>query len=382
MSKKLRILALLAGIGTLAGAVTATYYPTAIAVSTPAAPQQLLSLASTASDYVSKAINPVVAPLTVITTNPTDPLLTNPEIIEELASHGIKLTLKSPDTPGSSADAIWRTNTETAPPASTVAPPVLICFSPLAVASWEPIQRLFTWEQFIPHQVFSLATELRFEPLAEIIHARKTWNQLDQRQRYYSNAQPIQLAVSTQQSSRLNVIYLHMLELAQRNAQAALSPKDSAAQVETVHTSTDPTSYAERIQNLLPLIPKSYSDPFEDYLNIGVGKVPLVLITESQYLAAKYTHKLPASADPVLLYPSPTFVLKYSLQPQTPAGAKLATLLAENSALRKIMEKRLGYRVPSLHNQSATDRPKLGPLVPDLTPEQMAALNSAIAMRK
>ncbi|MHA6626955.1 hypothetical protein ACU61A_16090 [Pseudonocardia sichuanensis] len=72
---------------------------------------------------------------------------------------------------------------------------------------------------------------------------------------------------------------------------------------------------------------------FEDYLSAGMGRVPMALVYEAQYLAEAL------SADPVLppdarlLYPSPTIFSRHTLVPLTPAGERVGELLTSDPRL-------------------------------------------------
>jgi hypothetical protein len=64
----------------------------------------------------------------------------------------------------------------------------------------------------------------------------------------------------------------------------------------------------------------STEGPFEDYLTIGVGKTPMVMIYEAQYLARAAAQDGSIGPDRVLMYPEPTVLTKHTLVPLKPAG--------------------------------------------------------------
>ncbi len=75
---------------------------------------------------------------------------------------------------------------------------------------------------------------------------------------------------------------------------------------------------------------------FEDYLSAGMGRVPMALVYEAQYLAEAL------SADPVLpvdgrlLYPVPTIFSRHTLVPLTPAGERVGELLTADPQLASL----------------------------------------------
>ncbi len=108
-------------------------------------------------------------------------------------------------------------------------------------------------------------------------------------------------------------------------------------------------------QQVLPLVAplflkqgyqeSSSAGPFEDYVAMGMGKAPLVLIYESQFI--EYLAKTPAAArnlDMVLLYPEPTLYTKHVLTPLTDKGRRLGELLANDATLQRLAVE-YGYRV-------------------------------------
>lgn len=86
----------------------------------------------------------------------------------------------------------------------------------------------------------------------------------------------------------------------------------------------------------------SSAGPFEDYTTMGVGKAPLVMIYESQFLEYQSKRAQP-NPDMVLLYPQPTLYTKHILVPFTDNGSKLGELLANDAELQR-MAADYGYR--------------------------------------
>jgi hypothetical protein len=85
----------------------------------------------------------------------------------------------------------------------------------------------------------------------------------------------------------------------------------------------------------------SSEGPFGDYLTIGIGKVPMVMIYEAQFLAAEAAHR--TSGDMVLMYPSPTVLSKHTLVPLDPNGDRVGRLLATDPELQQLAV-RYGFR--------------------------------------
>jgi hypothetical protein len=107
------------------------------------------------------------------------------------------------------------------------------------------------------------------------------------------------------------------------------------------------------IANVLPLMTSiflrqgfqegSSAGPFEDYVSMGIGKAPMVMIYEAQFL--EYLHKTGNKPNPdmVLLYPKPTLFTKHVFVGLSPKGVKLGQLLETDPQLQALAVE-YGYR--------------------------------------
>lgn len=86
----------------------------------------------------------------------------------------------------------------------------------------------------------------------------------------------------------------------------------------------------------------SSSGPFDDYTTMGIGKAPMVIVYESQFLEYQSKRAQP-NADMVLLYPQPTIYTKHILVPLSEPGHKLGQALATDPELQQLAV-RYGYR--------------------------------------
>jgi hypothetical protein len=86
----------------------------------------------------------------------------------------------------------------------------------------------------------------------------------------------------------------------------------------------------------------SSAGPFEDYTAMGIGKAPLVMIYEQQFLEYALSHANP-NPDMVLLYPVPTILSKHTLVALTDNGARFAQVMTTNPKISSIAQ-RYGFR--------------------------------------
>ena len=87
----------------------------------------------------------------------------------------------------------------------------------------------------------------------------------------------------------------------------------------------------------------STEGPFEDYLAIGAGKTPMVMVYESQFLARRASGDGSIRPGMVLMYPGPDVVTRHTLIPRTPEGDRVGRLLTEDPELQRLAA-RNGYR--------------------------------------
>lgn len=95
---------------------------------------------------------------------------------------------------------------------------------------------------------------------------------------------------------------------------------------------------AEQIEHLFTrqgFAEESEEAPFEDYISIGVGKTPLVMIYESQFVDRAAQQDGSITRDMVLMYPDPDVLSKHTLVPVTPDGDKVGRLLRDDETLQR-----------------------------------------------
>src|SRR5262249_52420599 len=99
---------------------------------------------------------------------------------------------------------------------------------------------------------------------------------------------------------------------------------------------TNPSEVDRVIDAVSPLfVQQGYTEqsseaPFEDYLSIGIGKTPMVMIYESQFVARAAAHDGSIRKDMVLMYPDPDVLSKHTLVPLTARGDRVGKLLTNN----------------------------------------------------
>ena len=81
---------------------------------------------------------------------------------------------------------------------------------------------------------------------------------------------------------------------------------------------------------------QSTEAPFEDYLSIGEGKSPMVMIYEAQFVARAAAHDGSVLPNMVLMYPDPGLLSKHTLVPLTANGDAVGRLLTDDPTLQNL----------------------------------------------
>jgi hypothetical protein len=86
----------------------------------------------------------------------------------------------------------------------------------------------------------------------------------------------------------------------------------------------------------------SSAGPFEDYTSMGIGKAPLVMIYEQQFLEYALSRQS-MNPDMVLLYPAPTILTKHTIVALNDNGVRFAEVMASHPKIQSIAH-RYGFR--------------------------------------
>jgi hypothetical protein len=80
----------------------------------------------------------------------------------------------------------------------------------------------------------------------------------------------------------------------------------------------------------------STEEPFDDYLVQGIGKSPMVMIYESQFIQRAAAADGSITKDMVLMYPDPTIFSKHTFVGLTPNGIRLGDFLTADPEMRTL----------------------------------------------
>ncbi len=202
----------------------------------------------------------------------------------------------------------------TRPAARTYAP-----FStPIAVATFAPIVDLLTQAGVVAQG----SSTFDVQRYLELASAGTRWDQLPGNTSFPAR-KDVLLSTTAPCQSNSAIMYLGIASYV-ANADSVVADQAAAAQV------------APAVQPLFRdqgYLPPSTEVLFEDYLSAGMGRVPMALIYEAQYLAESLSPDPVLPADGRLLYPSPTIFSRHTLVPLKPAGDRVGELLTTDPQL-------------------------------------------------
>ncbi len=212
-------------------------------------------------------------------------------------------------------------------------------FTPMTVASWKQLIPLLEKEGVVKkiNGTFFITDMKR---LLGMIEKETRWRELKDNT-VYATGKSILISSTDVRKSNSAAMYLALASYV-ANGNNVVDDIEQANKVLPLMTSL---FMRQGLQE------SSSAGPFDDYTTMGMGKAPLVMIYESQFL--EYQSKRPQpNPDMVLLYPQPTIYTKHILVPFSERGDKLGNALATDPELQKLAAQ-YGYRTASPDHFSA-----------------------------
>lgn len=206
-----------------------------------------------------------------------------------------------------------------------------VFFTPMAVASWQPVVDVLTANGIVSKQADHYAI-LDMHKLLELMDTQTRWKDLPNSEPF-SIGRQVMIKSTDIRSSNSATMYLSLASYLFNDDQIVSSPEQVAA----------------ILPKTLPLFAKqgfmagSSATPFEDYLIKGMGNSPLVMIYESQYLYQASIANSGIRDDMVLLYPKPTIFTQHTLLALTDNGKRLGDALTNDEDLQRLAIKH-GFR--------------------------------------
>lgn len=203
-------------------------------------------------------------------------------------------------------------------------------FTPIAVASWRSLVPVLQGEGIVKQSdgAYFISDMKRLQGL---IQNGARWRDLNNNTAY-ATGKSILISTTDVRKSNSAAMYLALASYIANDNNVV----DDQKQMNAVLPLVTPLFLRQGLQE------SSSAGPFEDYTTMGIGKAPLVLIYESQFLEYQSRRAAP-NPDMVLLYPQPTTYTKHIVVPFTEPGHRLGNALATDAQLQKLAAQ-YGYR--------------------------------------
>jgi hypothetical protein len=203
-----------------------------------------------------------------------------------------------------------------------------VFFTPMAVASWEPIVDIL--EANGVAQVKDGYGTLNLEGFLNLVKDGKRWKDLTGSEAYPVN-KSILIDSTDVRKSNSAAMYLALASYVANDSNVVQSETQISQIISLMESLFLKQGYVEYSSEV----------PFKDYLAMGMGKSPLVMIYESQFVYQAAKNGI--SPGMMLLYPEPTIFSKHILIPFTPGGERLGELLATDPEIQRLANE-YGFR--------------------------------------
>ena len=203
-------------------------------------------------------------------------------------------------------------------------------YTPMVIASYKPIAQLLVNAGVAKDQggyyTFDMAAYL------QLVAANKRWSDLPNNTTY-PTSKSILITSTDVRTSNSAAMYLAMASYVANGNNIVQNASQSA----TVLPQVEPLFLRQGYTQT------SSEGPFQDYLTIGMGATPMVMIYEAQFVARAAANDGSITKDMVLMYPNPTVFSKHTIVPLTPAGDRAGRLLMSDPDLQRLAIK-YGFR--------------------------------------
>ncbi|MEO3870911.1 hypothetical protein ABGB18_19035 [Nonomuraea sp. B12E4] len=197
-------------------------------------------------------------------------------------------------------------------------------YSPMAVATFEPIAALLTKAGLLSDSGKGYQT-LDIKKYLDIVAKGTRWDQLPDNSDYQARKRVL-LTTTDIRTSNSAAMYLAAIGYVANGDDVPTSDAQIAKIAPMLAPAVLDQGFAE----------SSSEGSFEDYLALGAGKTPMLVVYEAQYLAHVFAGDGAIKPDMRLVYPSPTVLSKHTLVPLKGAGDRVGELLTKDPELQAL----------------------------------------------
>ena len=204
-------------------------------------------------------------------------------------------------------------------------------FTPMAIATWQPIVDLLTTAGLVQTSPQGYLT-LDMGKYMDLVSKDTRWNDLPNNTTFPVNKSILMTSTDVRKSNSA-AMYLSI-------ASYVANGNNVVQNDATVDHIVDVTAPLFLKQGF---VESSSEEPFDEYLVQGIGKAPMVVIYEAQYLARAAANDGSITPDMRLVYPEPTIYSNHTWVGLTDAGKRAGDFLANDPELRNLITE-YGFR--------------------------------------
>lgn len=206
-----------------------------------------------------------------------------------------------------------------------------VFFTPMTIASWRPIAEILEQNGIVERRG-DLNFIVDMHGLMGLITSEMRWADLNGSEAYPVN-KGVLVGSTDIRKSNSAAMYLSLASFVLNGDKIVTTEEEVERLLPQLSALFLRQGYME----------SSSAGPYDDYLVMGPGKAPLVMIYESQFLHDAAAPDSVIRDDMVLLYPEPTIFTKHILLPFSEGGEKLAEVLTNDPKLQRLAIKH-GFR--------------------------------------
>jgi hypothetical protein len=204
-------------------------------------------------------------------------------------------------------------------------------YTPIVIASWRPVAKILEASHIVTERDNNYyITDL--PALLHLMQQHARWKDLPGSDAF-STSKAVLVNSSDVRTSNSGAMYLSLASYI-ANGQSVVQ---SQVEVDTVLPLMAELFLRQGFQE------SSSAAPFEDYLALGMGKTPLLVVYESQLVAFWLAHPEREHGDMVMLYPAPTVFSEHVLVPFDAKGMRLGEALEHDPELQELAHE-YGFR--------------------------------------
>ena len=196
-------------------------------------------------------------------------------------------------------------------------------YTPMAIATWKPIVDLLT-NAGVVHSANGVTT-LDVAAYMRLVDQNTRWKDLPGNTTYPVNKSILITSTDVRRSNSA-AMYLSLASYVANNDNIV----ENDSEVQPLMDRLSPLFLRQGF------VASSSEEPFEDYLVQGMGKSPMVMIYESQFVQRAAAADGSITPDMVLVYPEPTIFSKHTFVGLTENGSKLGDFLTNDPQMRTL----------------------------------------------